>query len=151
MPFRGVIASRKCTRQEHSECTLMTNHGVATFCKVSILCYSIWSGSSPACNFDAFYIFTIKFSKSPARNFQTFQSGRHIKISREKHVWAGEKGNPYMHFQSCSSVTPRPTHVLEPGDEAGIWLKIVQSTNSQILVMNLYQKVNLIFSTSYLM
>jgi hypothetical protein len=30
---------------------------------------------SPARNFDAFYIFTIKFSKSPARNFQTFQSG----------------------------------------------------------------------------
>jgi hypothetical protein len=25
-------------------------------------------------NFDAFYIFTIEFSKSPARNFQTFQS-----------------------------------------------------------------------------
>ena len=30
---------------------------------------------SPARNFDAFYLFTIKFSKSPARNFQTFQSG----------------------------------------------------------------------------
>jgi hypothetical protein len=30
---------------------------------------------SPALNFDAFYIFTIKFSKSPARIFQTFQSG----------------------------------------------------------------------------
>jgi hypothetical protein len=30
---------------------------------------------SQARNFDAFYIFTIKFSKSPARNFQTFQSG----------------------------------------------------------------------------
>ena len=29
---------------------------------------------SPARNFDAFYIFTIKFLKSPARNFQTFQS-----------------------------------------------------------------------------
>jgi hypothetical protein len=27
-------------------------------------------------NFDAFYVFTIKFSKSPARNFQTFQSWR---------------------------------------------------------------------------
>ena len=33
---------------------------------------------SPARNFDAFYIFTIKFSKSPARNFQTFQSGLFI-------------------------------------------------------------------------
>jgi hypothetical protein len=30
---------------------------------------------SPARNFDAFYIITIKFLKSPARNFQTFQSG----------------------------------------------------------------------------
>ena len=30
---------------------------------------------SLARNFDAFYIFTIKFSKSLARNFQTFQSG----------------------------------------------------------------------------
>jgi hypothetical protein len=31
---------------------------------------------SPARNFDAFYIFyTIKFLKSLARNFQTFQSG----------------------------------------------------------------------------
>ena len=30
---------------------------------------------SPAHNFDSFYIFTIKFSKSLARNFQTFQLG----------------------------------------------------------------------------
>ena len=30
---------------------------------------------SPARNFDAFYIITIKFLKSPARNSQTFQSG----------------------------------------------------------------------------
>jgi hypothetical protein len=27
------------------------------------------------CNFDAFYIFSITFSKSPVCNFQTFQSG----------------------------------------------------------------------------
>jgi hypothetical protein len=26
-------------------------------------------------NFDGFYVFAIKISKSPARNFQTFQSG----------------------------------------------------------------------------
>jgi hypothetical protein len=33
-------------------------------------------GRSSARIFYAFYIFTIKFSKSPARNFQTLQSGR---------------------------------------------------------------------------
>ena len=32
-------------------------------------------GRNPPRTFDAFYIFTIKFSKSPPRNFQTFQSG----------------------------------------------------------------------------
>ena len=30
--------------------------------------------------FNAFYIFTIKFSKSPPRNFQTFQSGLYISL-----------------------------------------------------------------------
>jgi hypothetical protein len=32
-------------------------------------------GRSSAHIFEAFYIFTIKFLKSPAHNFQTFQSG----------------------------------------------------------------------------
>jgi hypothetical protein len=36
---------------------------------------------SLACNFDAFYIFTITFSKSLARNFQTFQSGWQLLIN----------------------------------------------------------------------
>ena len=33
---------------------------------------------SPAHNFDAFYIITIEFLKSLARNFQTFQSGKWV-------------------------------------------------------------------------
>jgi hypothetical protein len=32
-------------------------------------------GRNPPRTFDALYIFTIKFSESPPRNFQTFQSG----------------------------------------------------------------------------
>ena len=36
---------------------------------------------SPARNFDAFYIITIKFLKSPERNFQTFQSGPYAPIN----------------------------------------------------------------------
>ena len=35
-------------------------------------------GSSSPRNFDAFYTFTIKFSKSSPRNFQTFQSGKSL-------------------------------------------------------------------------
>jgi hypothetical protein len=38
---------------------------------------------SLARNFDAFYIFTIKFSKSPARNFETFQSGLRRRVYME--------------------------------------------------------------------
>jgi hypothetical protein len=37
--------------------------------------FSAPRGRSSARNFYAFYIFTIKFSKSPTPNFQTFQSG----------------------------------------------------------------------------
>jgi hypothetical protein len=44
---------------------------------------------SPARNFDAFYILiTIKFLKSPARNFQTFQSGANVCLTLGKlFVW----------------------------------------------------------------
>ena len=41
---------------------------------------------SPARNFDAFYIITIKFLKSPARNFQTFQSGLHVALEQQSKI-----------------------------------------------------------------
>ena len=48
----------------------LKNRGAVPVWKVCIA-----RGRNPPRTFDAFYIFTIKFSKSPPCNFQTFQSG----------------------------------------------------------------------------
>jgi hypothetical protein len=48
--------------------------------QICIVSLPVWKvciarGRNPPRTFDAFYIFTIKFSKSPPRTLQTFQSG----------------------------------------------------------------------------
>jgi hypothetical protein len=51
-------------------CIIYISRGLTPVWKVGIA-----RGRNPPRTFDAFYIFTIKFSKSPPRTLQTFQSG----------------------------------------------------------------------------
>jgi hypothetical protein len=62
-------------------------------------------GRNPLYTFDAFYIFTIKFSKSPLRNFQTFQSG----VDMSVHITKTCESAFYINLKFQHAPPPRPT------------------------------------------
>ena len=60
---------------------------------------------SPARNFDAFYIFSIKFFKSPACNFPTFQQA-YVMVKSLKN-WVFQLNKVVMHWQfNCPPPLP---------------------------------------------